>query len=261
LRTVAGDVVSLAMRGACLTAASVVVLAAAPATASACASLGRVTGFTGAATTAFLAETTGPDEPGQAQYGTRTITLDRTAHADIALGHKKVTRSGVVTFIGKAKGGDVHVNDTLDDSGDESAYTKDGSLGGSLPDFASAQLFVDPKTCKYQLSFVFFTKAEHSGGATGSDRVEGTVYGHREHVPRSLKLTSGQAPEHPDAYYGCPGDPLLSGTSCYDFSGGFATDFMTLFQCHSAQAVNCKSDEGPLGDATFAWHLTPHFKK
>ena len=30
----------------------------------------------------------------------------------------------------------------------------------------------------------------------------------------------------------------------------------TLLVC-----VTCKSDEGPLGDATFAWHLTPHFKK
>ena len=245
--------------------ASVAAMAAAPAAASACPSLVGLKAFSGHASTGFEADATGPYEPGQPQYGTETIHLQRSAHLDIALTHKKVTRRGVVIFTGKAKGGNVLIDDTFDDSsGRHSGYHFDDPLSTALPDFGSAELFLDSKTCKYLLTVVFAVSAIHSGVASGSSAVEGTVYGHREHIPGSRKLGSlNGAPEYPDAYHTCPGDPLQSGKACYQFFGGFTTDFMTLFKCHSAQAVNCSSSEGPVGNgAAFAWHLKPsYFKK
>jgi hypothetical protein len=246
--------------------ASVAALGAIPAAASACPPLGGVKAFTGVAHLGFRAQASGSDEPGEPQYGIETIDLSRSAGLDIKLTHKLVSRLGVVAFTGTASGGTVTVNDTFDDSSDSSAhsaYNYQDPLSNQLPNFGTASLFLDPKKCKYQLTVSFGVRAQSSGEFQGSDSVGGGATSQPKQIPASLNL--GRSVElvqdHPDAYYTCPGDPLLSGKSCYQFSGGFATDFMTLFQCHSSQAVNCSSSDGPVGTATFAWHLKPSYKK
>lgn len=233
---------------------SVAALIAMPAGASACASLAGVKAFNGHAHMGFDAQASGLNEPGQPQYGTTTIHLQRSAgNIDIKLNRKLVTRAGIVIFSGKAGGGDVIINDTSEDSND---HTKDSKLHyNGPPHFAGAQLFLDQTHCKYQLTVSFIVPAQ--------DRVavHGIAYSNRDQIPGSLKLGSLGTLEHPDAYYTCPGNPLMSGKACYQFGGGYATDFMTLFQCHSVQAENCNSKEGPTGMATFAWHLKPSYVK
>ena len=231
--------------------ASMAVLAAMPAAAGACPSLARVKAFKGHAHTGFDAQASGLNEPGQPQYGTETIHLQRSAgNLDINLTHKTITRAGIVTFTGKAGGGDLTIEDTSTDSSD---HTKDSVLHyNGPPHFAAATLFLDPKKCKYQLTVSFAIPTPDRTA------VRGLAFSKRNTIPASRKLASS---EYPDGYYTCPGDPLLSGSACYQFGGGFATDFMTLFQCHSAQAVNCSSKEGPVGLATFAWHLKPSYVK
>jgi hypothetical protein len=242
--------------------ASVTALGAMPAAASACPSLAGVKSFHGHAHMAFDAQASGPDDPSDPNSRTETVTLDRSlASLDIKLTHKDVTRSGAVIFHGKASGGAVSINDTFDESGDSSIHSLvhyEGGLRNQLPSFGGATLFLYPKGCKYQLTVGFNLRAQSSGEIYGSSGVGGGAYSHTKHIPASLKLGGTAAP---DAYYGCPYTLTTGSTSCYEFSGGFATDFMTLFQCHSAQAVNCSSSDGPVGVATFAWHLEPSFKK
>ena len=239
--------------------ASVGALTAVPAAASACPSLAGVKAFQGhTQLMQFSAQASGPDEPGQPQYGTESVKLARgLTSVNIKLNHKMVTRLGVVFFTGKASGGNVTVNDTFDDSRESTAhseYNYQHSLSNKRPNFGSATLLLDPKKCKYELTVGFSITAMFNGEIQGSDTVAGAAYSDREHIPASLKLDGAVAPH---AYHGGCSDSLFSGTPCYDFSGGFANDFMTLFDCHSAQAVSCSSSDGPVGIAHFAWALKP----
>src|SRR5437763_2038009 len=97
--------------------ASAAALAAAPATASACASFGSVKSFEGHARVSFSAQASGPNEPGQAQYGTESVTLKRDLSSlHINLNHKHATRLGILMFTGPASGGSVTIKDTFDDT-------------------------------------------------------------------------------------------------------------------------------------------------
>lgn len=242
--------------------ASVAALAVMPAGASACPSLAGVTAFKGHAHMIFTAQASGPDDPSRPDSPTESVRLDRSLTSlDIKLNHKDVTKFGVVIFHGTASGGNVSIDDTFDESGDSSAHSVehyDDRLKNQLPNFGSATLFVNPKTCKYQVTVAFNVKAQSSGEFHGSDSVGGGADSHSKHIPASLKLAGSAGP---NAYYSGCSDSPFNGTSCYGFSGGFATDFMTLFDCHSAQAVNCSSSEGPVGTAFFGWHLNASYVK
>lgn len=230
-----------------------------PAAASACPSLANVKSFHGLAHMGFDATASGPDDPSNPASPTETVMLDRSlASLDINLKHKDVTKLGIVIFHGTASGGSVSINDVFTDSGDSSATSQEhyeGGLSNQLPNYGAATLFLDRHTCKYQLTVGFSIRVQSTGEFQGSGSVAGGAFSHTKHIPASLKLGGVSAP---DAYYGCP-DSFFPGTPCYDFSGGFTTDFMTLFDCHSAQAINCSSSEGPVGVATFAWHLQPSY--
>jgi len=146
--------------------ASMAVLAAMPVAASACPSLAGVKAFKGHAHMGFNAQASGLDAPGQPQYGTETIGLERSAgNLDINLTHKTITRVGIVTFTGKAGGGDVTIMDTSEDSID---HTKDSALRyGGPANFAAATLFLDPKKCKYQLTVSFAIQAQDRTAVRG----------------------------------------------------------------------------------------------
>ncbi len=75
-------------------------------------------------------------------------------------------------------------------------------------------------------------------------------------VPDSLHLS--QTRPLP-AYLSCPDETAPE--PCFDFSGGWMTEFATLALCHSVIAVGCSSDTEPVGTANFSWNLSPTFEK
>jgi len=167
-------------------------------------------------------------------------------------------------FTGKASGGSVTIKDAFDDTrGNETAHGEvfySGVLNSGYPNHGSATLFVDPRSCKYQLSIAFGVKTHYAGDAdlNPGPNVGGGADGEREKIPHSLHLAGGAGP---DAFHSGCQEALFNGTDCYSFGGGYSTDFMTLFDCHSAQAVNCSSGDKPVGSAEFVWVLSPKFFK
>ena len=253
----------------CASVAALVVAAAPPAAASACSQVAKVNSYHGQAHMGFDAQASGPDEPGQPQYGTETISLFRSlASVNIDLTHKLVVRNRFtgthVFFSGKASGGDVTIKDTFDDTIENTSHATvsyNGPLKNAFPaNFGQAALIFDLDTCQYQLTVSFGVKTQFSGDQAiePGDTASGGADSHRKHIPASLKLSGVAAP---DAYQTCPDNPLVTGKACYAFGGGWTNDFLTLKECHSTQAVDCGPSDQPVGVATFAWHLSPAFKK
>ncbi len=75
-------------------------------------------------------------------------------------------------------------------------------------------------------------------------------------VPDSLKLSESRSLP---AYLSCPDQTVPE--ACFDFSGGWMTEFVTLALCHSVVAVGCSSDTEAVCTATFSWNLSPTFEK
>lgn len=233
--------------------ASVVALLVAPVAANACASLARVQGFDGGAHMAFSNSASGDNGSG----GTETISLNRTAsNLKVDLTRRVPSRlPGYVVFLGKVTGGDVSVHDSFD-----SGAGATGELthkGYTQPGFAV--LSISTRACRYTLQLSFGVHASFSGNAQEpSGGVTGSAYTGDRNIPGSLKLAGAPVP---DAFYNNCEVKLvgLGGRPCYAFGGGWSTDFITLFQCHSVTAVSCSSSDR-VGTALFSWDLKPRFK-
>ena len=75
-------------------------------------------------------------------------------------------------------------------------------------------------------------------------------------VPDSLHLSHSRPLP---AYLSCADETVPE--ACFDFNGGWVTEFATLALCHSVIAVGCSSDTEPVGTANFSWNLSPTFEK
>ena len=242
------------------TGAMAAVLAAVPATAGACSSLARVKSFQGHAHLGFDATASGDD----GYSGTQTITLNRgAASLDIKL-HRSTSGLGHVLFAGYARGGEMNVDDRFTDTynslSGQAQYS--GPLEGPPPVLGAAFLLLNTHTCKYQVQVGFNVKTSFSGNLPEQFQPDqlagGTAFSDRHPLPASLKLNGVVAP---DAYDDCS-NSFNTGHSCYTFSGGWTTDFEQLALCHAVSGSTCTSSNGfSFGTATFAWHLSPTFKK
>jgi hypothetical protein len=250
-------------QGARLVIALGAVLAAlslAPAAAGACASLTGIHSFTGHAFISFHGTASGPVE---STNGTETISLQRTG-TSLELNLNRRTRgkgkyAGVYFFSGKVRGGNVSVEDekSFMEGGSTTSFGRETYHGPSLPPFGSATVVLDTTHCRYALTAGFGTRTTFSGdeGLRSGDTAAVSAFSDHEKIPSSLHLIGGVGP---DAYLGCPGDPLLSGQDCIQYSGDWAVDYTELKQCGSFPPPgNCTSDEKPAGDGKFLWVLKP----
>jgi hypothetical protein len=232
-------------------------VSAAPAAASACASLAGVHSFHGHALLSFDGSASGPVE---GTGGSETISLmRRAASLKLDLTHKTVGKGdyrGFVTFSGKARLGNVTVDDSFTESGSGSAASETYN-GPALSTLGSASVVLDTNDCLYAVTVTVGAKTMFSGD--GSLQPGAGVFvsavGDRNRITRDLHLIGGVGP---DAYLRCPGDPLLSGHPCFQLGGGWATDFAELKQCGSYPPQgNCASSDKPVGDGKFIWVLKP----
>lgn len=235
--------------------AALAAVAVTPAAASACASLAGVHAFTGHARMTFTGTASGPIT---GSGGSETITLQRSAASvEIKLTHKTMGKgqfAAIVFFVGKARLGNVSVNDSFD-LGGSGSYAKETYAGPLLASLGAATLALDTDDCKYQILAHFGARTMFSGDAAlqPGDSVFGTAYGDRYHIPKNLHLNGGVGPT---AYLSCPGNPLLTGNPCFQIGGGWAVDFAELSQCGSYPPHgNCASTEKPVGSAEFIWDL------
>ena len=234
-------------------------LLVAPALASACPSLARVRGFHGLVHFSFDSTVSGADGNG----GMETVKLFLgVQNLNVHL-HRVFVHGGRGLFSGYANGGDVDVDNTLKDtsSGEQGQVTHSGSLSGGPPNLGAASLFVNTDTCLYQLEVGVNVKTAFSGNIPADqqphDSASGTVFGHRESMPSSLKLNGTAGP---NAYDSCM-NASETGNSCYTFGGAWAPDYEILALCHATYGSTCTSKNGfSFGPALFAWHLSPTFK-
>lgn len=210
----------------------------------------------------FLATASGQDAGGG---GSTTIDLNRNAvHLKINLTRNKfLSRRGIVAFTGTASGGEVSVKDSYQDTGNghSGAEHYSGPLKNHTPNSGKAWLYFDTRTCKYQAEAGLNVKATFSGddAVRPSASVIGLAYSNKKQTPASLKLVGAESPH---AYYpSCPRTSIVTGQSCYVLSGGWAGDFALLEQCQSVGGDCGLNDQQDVGDATFAWKLSPTYKK
>ena len=238
---------------------SMAACAAAPAGASACASLAGVKTFHGTAHMVFAVAASGED-PGNG--GVETITLNRVATGlKVNLDERDLGKKDTL-FDGKASGGNLSVGDTFNNSGDgfSGQETYNGPVTNSLPGYGTAFVVIDHRTnsCRYAVVVGYGATTEFSGDeevkpppTVGASASSGPVP-----VPDSLKLSDSRSLP---AYLSCANETVPE--ACFDFGGGWMTEFATLALCHSVEAVNCSSDTEPVGTASFSWNLSPTFEK
>ncbi len=238
---------------------SLAVGAVMPAGASACASLAGVKSFHGSAQMAFAVAATGED-PGQG--GIETITLNRVATGlKVNLDEKDLGRKDTL-FDGKVSGGNVSVADTFNNTGDgfTGQETYNGPVTNDLPGYGAAFLAIDHRksTCRYAVVIGYGATTEFSGDeevkpppTVGASASSGPVP-----IPDTLKLSDSRSLP---AYLSCADETIPE--ACFDFGGGWMSEFATLALCHSVEAVNCSNDTEPVGTASFSWNLSPTFER
>lgn len=242
--------------GACASLA--LTAAIAPAAASACSSLANVKSFSGHAGLRFNATASGED-PGNG--GTETIALSRQASSvEIHLTHRKLS-GGYALFTGKVSGGTVTVDDTFVDTGStlSGKETYSGPLTNKPPNYGTAFLALDQSTCSYQLTLGYGVATNFQGDEqiNPGTSAGASAYSEMEAIPKDFHLIGGAGP---DADINTCPDPRTTKMSCYDFGGGFAVDFGTLFECHSVVASSCESGGQIPGSTSFIWVLLPTYK-
>ncbi len=65
-----------------------------------------------------------------------------------------------------------------------------------------------------------------------------------------------------DAHDTCEENIATQGTAlpaCYQFAGGWVTDFETLADCHSVVGGNCATTDKPIHMGTFEWSVSPTY--
>lgn len=204
----------------------------------------------------FSATATGP-ETGGLDGGRYTIALGRSAsNLSLRLTARRVvsftSSPGIAVFAGKSTGGTVSVKDTLvkRDRGGRVVVSRK-VIATARPLIVSAAVFLDTVRCLYEAQVSFVVR-------TPKGSVTGTAYSEREPIPSGLKLIGGAGPQ---AYLTCPGNPLLSGKTCYELGGGLAVAYAELEQCkQDPPPGRCvPQDSRPLGDASMNWVLKPTF--
>lgn len=231
--------------------------------ATGCASLAGVRAFRGGAAVLFNGNASG-EETGDLEGGRETITLSHHAtNLELYLTRRQTLPTGLVVFAGKVRRGEIRIKDKLTKTGGSNSLgwrqahsgrlTYSGSPSASL---SSAILTLAPALCQYQLTVRFGVYAKYSGGKMVRPQalVTGAVSGDREGIPQDLGLRGGAGP---DVYHTCPGNPLLTGNSCYAVGGGWAVDFTSLKHCHTDPPGNCAETDNPVGGASLTWVLKP----
>lgn len=251
----------------CAATAVLAVAATQSAYANGCSRVASARSYSGIVHMGFDAQASGPNEPGQPQYGIETVTLNRSLQSvKVDLTHKLVVKNRLtgrhVIFSGKASGGNLKIDDTFADTRDntEGRSSYSGEVDNRAPNFGQASAVFDLDRCRYQLEVSFNVRTKFSGDDAIRPPLSasGGAYGPVKKVPASLKLNGTSSP---DAFHSCTGSPFMTGDACYGFDGGWTTDFMNLKRCGSAQSVNCGPDDQKVGDALLAWHLSPSYKK
>ena len=201
------------------------------------------------------------EDPGEG--GIETITLNRVAtglKANLDDRERRARRTP--PFIGRVSGGTVSVGDSFNNSGDgftgQESYN--GPVTNSLPNYGTADVIINHRasTCRYDVTVGYGVMTEFSGDEevkppppVGASAASGPVP-----VPDSLKLSDSRTLP---ASLSCADETVPE--ACYDFDGGWVTEFATLALCHSVEAVNCSSDTEPVGTAVLSWSLSPTFER
>jgi hypothetical protein len=245
-------------RLALLVCGSAVLLAAAPTAASACPSFAHLKAFNGTVGEAFFEATASAEDPGNGGIETITISRDATA-LKTRLAPETPDNPFGGAFGGKVKGHYFIVGDHFVNSGSGAA----GALRavGPIPGSDSAQLLLYGGACEYQFSEDVGVKIEFSGteAIDPGERAGEFALSPKLPIPNSLDLSgNAKIPAYPS---GCEKNGVPSKKGCYDFDGGWETDFGTLQQCGSVTAEECSGEDEPAGTARFRWSLIPVFRK
>ena len=162
---------------------------------------------------------------------------------------------------GWVRGGHVVVKDDYSTATMHGALTYNGGSSSTIP--VLAELVFDRVACQYVFQAGFAVDdATYNGDAPlrPVTRLGAGATSERYHIPANLHLNGGDGPEA-----GGPGcdNPIVNDKSCYSFSGGWSTDFATLFKCNSLspESSGCASSDTSVGTATFTWSLTPTYAK
>jgi len=239
-------------------------LAASPSNAASkgCASLRGVLSFHGHALLSFSSSASGG---GKDQGGQVSITLHRAVEdLQVILTPKVVGKWGsgrYVFFSGRVRGGHVVVKDDYSTDTMQGALTYNGGSSSKIPVLAG--LVFDRIACQYVFQAGFAVdNASYNGDASlrPVTRLGAGATSERYHIPANLHLNGGDGPEAGGT--GCD-DPIVNDKSCYSFSGGWSTDFETLFKCNSLspEGSGCASSDTSVGTAIFTWSLTPTYAK
>lgn len=239
-------------------------LAASPSDAApkSCASLQGLLSFHGHVLLSFTSSASGGDKDSGGQV---SITLHRAVQdLQVTLTPKVVSKyeSGrYIFFSGRVSGGHVVVKDDYSTDTKHGALTYNGGSSSTIPELA--ELVFDRIACEYVFEAGYAVdSASYNGDAPLRPvaRLGAAATSERYHIPANLHLGGGDGPEA-----GGPGcdDPIVNDKSCYSFSGGWSTDFETLFKCNalSPRASDCASNDTSVGTAIFTWSLSPTYAK
>lgn len=224
--------------------------------------LGDVVGFHGTASSSFSAAVSG-----QGADGSVMVALDhKAANLRINVHKLAVSKAGTV-FGGTATHGDVEIDDSLAEfgTGFSGTQTYSGSVSTHPPNYGATFLLVARRkdVCSYEFSLGFGANATFSGDEevqAPTTEVKGSAESGLVHIPNSLHLSAAKPVP---VYYSCEAqeDTVTLQNGCYEFAGGWATEFGNLFFCHSEQAEHCMEDTGVIGIAEMDWSLSPIYKK
>lgn len=237
--------------------ATLVLLMAIPAAASACPNWARVKAFHGHADTAFDESTSGSDNGG----GTVTVELHRSGSVKIDMSTRVPKHgSGRTEFLGGSHGGILRVHDTYTDDTGSGSITGEQTADGPGVHPSLTFLELHPSSCTYQLHMMFSVKATSSGEWPSPPDLGagGVAVTPARHIPSNLKLF-GTA-DVPAYYDGCSGRPHHGG--CYEFEGflsryAWPQEFDMLKTCGSIVATSCGPSGQKEGTASFSWSLSP----
>jgi hypothetical protein len=233
---------------------------ASPAARAGCSVPRNLTGFHGQFSTSFAKSTSGPIPGTQT---TKTISLSRSATLQLrAAKIPNQLAGGVpVVFSAHVTGGTATVRDSAGYNPGDVAL---GDITDSGRPTGGGLVGLFSKVCQYQLLVTFFEKTSFSGDAsiTPSSHVQGTAATPRRTLPSSLKLAGSAGVS---AYYS--GACTTGGQSipealpdvqgCYEFGGGWAVDFETLYLCGATSGGTCGPEDEAQGTAQVSWSLTP----
>lgn len=230
-----------------------------------CPSLRNVKALKGTVTLALGATATGSDP---SSSGSETVYLSSAAkHVVVNLDKKNATSFngiGLVDVFGVAKGGQITVDDSYENTGlDLQGEVKASGSVGTVSIGGEAEIVIDRTHCEYKLEVAFQGQGTFSGDNQALDgtAVSWGAQSDAHPVPANLHFHGGETPK---VMPKCPQLLDASVEGCADIGGPWLVDLIELDECGSIDLTNCTpNDEKALASAatTFTWTLHPVFKK